>query len=127
MGEESLSVRQTRFAWTLLVPTLVILALVAARPLEQTFIKSLTDDEFGTSRPARYVGLNNYQTMLSFKFATVNCRKDDSGECARTPNGSIIWEPSSVEEQERERLRLTSGSAEVRSLSGSYYLGFARR
>lgn len=110
VGEEALGVRQTRFAWTLLVPTLVILALVAARPLEQTFIKSLTDDEFGTSRPARYVGLNNYQTMLSFKFATVNCRKDDSGECARTPNGSIIWEPSSVEEQERERLRtLTSG------------------
>jgi len=108
VGEESLSVRQTRFAWTLLVPTLVILALVAARPLEQTFIKSLTDDEFGTNRPARYIGLANYQNMLSFKFATVNCRKDDNGECARTPNGSIVWEPSSAEEQERERLRTLS-------------------
>jgi len=108
VGEEALGVRQTRFAWTLLVPTLVILALVAARPLEQTFIKSLTDDEFGTNRPARYIGLANYQNMLSFKFATVNCRKDDNGECARTPNGSIVWEPSSAEEQERERLRTLS-------------------
>ncbi len=104
-GEETLSMRQTRFAWTLLVPTLVILALVAARPLEQTFIKSLTDDEFGTHRPARYVGLDNYQNMLSFKFAAVNCRKDGNGECARTPDGSIVWEPSSVEAQEREQLR----------------------
>ena len=116
IGEETLSVRQTRFAWTLLVPTLVILALVAARPLEQTFIKSLTDDEFGTNRPARYVGLNNYQNMLSFKFATVNCRKDDSGECARTPNGSIVWQPSSVEEQERERLRTLSSEERRKSV-----------
>lgn len=115
-GEESLSVRQTRFAWTLLVPTLVILALVAARPLEQTFIKSLTDDEFGTSRPARYVGLNNYQNMLSFKFATVDCRKNDSDECARTPNGSIVWEPSSVEQEERERLRTLSSEERKKSV-----------
>jgi trehalose/maltose transport system permease protein len=116
IGEETLSVRQTRFAWTLLVPTLVILALVAARPLEQTFIKSLTDDEFGTNRPARYVGLDNYQNMLSFKFATVNCRKDDNGECARTPNGSIVWEPSSVEEQERERLRTLTSEERKKSV-----------
>ncbi len=116
IGEESLGVRQTRFAWTLLVPTLIILALVAARPLEQTFIKSLTDDEFGTSRPARYVGLNNYQNMLSFKFATVTCRKDDTGECARTPNGSIVWEPSSVEQEERERLRTLSSEERKKSV-----------
>ncbi|MCZ7538776.1 MAG: ABC transporter permease subunit [Anaerolineae bacterium] len=116
VGEESLGARQTRFAWTLLVPTLVILALVAARPLEQTFIKSLTDDEFGTNRPARYIGLNNYQNMLSFKFATVDCRKDDGGECARTPNGSIVWEPSSVEQEERERLRTLSSEERKKSV-----------
>jgi trehalose/maltose transport system permease protein len=104
-GEESLTSRQTRFAWTLLVPTLVVLALVAARPLEQTFIKSLTDDEFGTNRPARFIGLDNYKTLTSFKFATVPCVKEDDGECSRTPNGSIVWETSDVEEAEREKLR----------------------
>jgi len=107
-GEESLTSRQTRFAWTLLVPTLVVLALVAARPLEQTFIKSLTDDEFGTNRPARFIGLDNYQTLTSFKFTTVPCVKDGDGECARTPNGSIVWETSDVEEVEREKLRSMS-------------------
>ena len=104
-GEESLTSRQTRFAWTLLVPTLVVLALVAARPLEQTFIKSLTDDEFGTNRPARFIGFNNYKTLGSFKLATVECTKDGNGECARTPNGSIVWTMSDVEQEEREKLR----------------------
>lgn len=104
-GEESLTSRQTRFAWTLLVPTLVVLALVAARPLEQTFIKSLTDDEFGTNRPARFVGFDNYKTLGSFKLATVECTKDGNGECARTPNGSIVWTMSDVEQEEREKLR----------------------
>ena len=104
-GDESLTSRQTRFAWTLLVPTLVVLALVAARPLEQTFIKSLTDDEFGTNRPARFIGLDNYKTLTSFKFTTVDCTKDDNGECARTPNGTIVWETSDTEQAERENLR----------------------
>lgn len=109
VGEESLTSRNTRFAWTLLVPTLVVLALVAARPLEQTFIKSLTDDQFGTNRPARFVGLRNYANLISFKFAPIECRLDDSGECARTPNQSIIWERSKAEEEEAEKLRsLTS-------------------
>jgi len=107
-GEESLTSRQTRFAWTLLVPTLAVLVLVAARPLEQTFIKSLTDDEFSTNRPARYIGLKNYQNLLSFKFTTVDCRKDDTGECATTPNGAIVWETSKIEQQEREKLRAMS-------------------
>jgi len=112
-GDEPLSSRQTRFAWTLLVPTLVVLALVAARPLEQTFIKSLTDDEFGTAKPARFVGLDNYTNLLSAKVTIVDCKKDGD-ECAETPNGSIIWENSEIEERERAQLREMS-SAERRS------------
>lgn len=109
VGEEGLSSRQTRFAWTLLVPTLVVLALIAARPLEQTFIKSLTDDEFGTSKPSRFVGLDNYTNLLGFKLTVVDCKKEENGECARTANGAISWENSEIEEQERARLReLTS-------------------
>ncbi len=113
-GEETLSSRQTRFAWTLLVPTLIVLALVAARPLEQTFIKSLTDDEFGTAKPARYVGLDNYENLLSFKFVVVDCAKDEDGECNRTPNGSTIWELSDAEQRERDKLRSLSSEERQR-------------
>ena len=104
-GDEALSSRNTRFAWTLLIPTVAVLALIAARPLEQTFIRSLTDDEFGTSRPARFVGLDNYVNLASFKLTTVDCKKDDTGQCATTPNGSIVWELSSIEQSERDKLR----------------------
>jgi trehalose/maltose transport system permease protein len=103
-GEETLTSRSTRLAWTLLIPTLVILLLVAARPLEQTFFKSLTDEEFSTNRPARYIGLQNYQTLLSFKITTVDCKKDPNGNCATTRNGSIVWLPSKTETEERAKV-----------------------
>lgn len=114
VGDETLLSRQTRFAWTLLVPTLAVLILVAARPLEQTFIKSLTDDEFGTVRPARLIWFQNYERLLGFKLTTVECKKDDNGQCARSPNGSIVWETSSVEEKERAKLREMSSAERKR-------------
>ncbi|MBZ0316128.1 MAG: ABC transporter permease subunit [Anaerolineae bacterium] len=114
-GEESLTSRNTRFAWSLLIPTLAVLILVAAQPLEQTFIASLTDEEFGSPKPSRFVGLRNYQELLSFKFVMVDCKKDDSGNCERVRGeGGIVWELSASEIEEREKLREMS-SAERRT------------
>lgn len=113
-GDESLTSRNTRFAWSLLIPTLAVLTLVAARPLEQTFIKSLTDDEFGTARPVRFIGLENYRRLLDFQITLVECRRDDSGECATTASGQIVWERSDVEAAEAAAAREMS-AAERRS------------
>lgn len=108
IGEEGLTDRNTRFAWSLLVPTLAVLIVVAARPLEQTFFASLTDNVFGASRPARFVGLDNYQKLLSVEFAVVDCQIDEeTNECARTEGGqqAILWERSELEEEERRLFR----------------------
>ncbi|MCZ7543907.1 MAG: ABC transporter permease subunit [Anaerolineae bacterium] len=113
VGDETLTSRNTRFAWSLLVPTLAVLILVAGQPLEQTFITSLTDDEFSVSRPVQFVAFENYSNLLSVQLVLVNCQRDDEGACARTPNGSIIWERSSIETEEAQRLRELS-SAERR-------------
>ncbi len=110
IGEETLTARNTRFAWGLLIPTLAVLILVAAQPLEQSFIMSLTDDQFGVNRPARFIGFNNYQNLLSFQLTTVTCRKEADGECSRTPNGSIVWERSTVEQEEVQKLREMSSA-----------------
>ena len=104
-GDESLTSRNTRFAWSLLVPTLAVLTLVAVQPLEQTFIKSLTDDEFATTRPVRFVGLDNYRRLLGFRLTVVHCRRDSRGECARTSSGQIAWERSSIEVEEAAAAR----------------------
>ncbi len=73
-GEESLTSRNTRFAWSLLIPTLAALVLVAARPLEQTFISSLTDERLASTQPARFVGFDNYEQLLSVQFDVVECK-----------------------------------------------------
>ena len=92
-GEDSLIGRETRLAWNLLIPTLTIFVLVAARPLEQTFIRSLTDKRFAGSEVPQFVGLENYYNLLTFRLDTVTCRKSISdGPCDTRANGSIRWE-----------------------------------
>jgi len=92
-GQETLQSREMRTAWNLLIPTLVVFVLVAARPLEQTFIRSLTDKRFAGQGVPNYVGLENYRNLLTFRFDRVECRIDEETEtCKVSPNGSIVWE-----------------------------------
>ncbi len=92
-GDDSLLGRETRLAWNLLIPTLTIFVLVAARPLEQTFIRSLTDKRFAGGGVPQFVGLDNYYNLLTIRFDTVACRKSDPKDpCSTRANGSIRWE-----------------------------------
>jgi len=94
IGEDLLIARETRLAWNLLIPTLTIFILVAARPLEQTFIRSLTDKRFaGGTQVPQFVGLDNYSQLLTFRVDTVPCRKSiTDGPCDTRDNGSVRWE-----------------------------------
>ncbi|MCB9454263.1 MAG: sugar ABC transporter permease [Anaerolineaceae bacterium] len=89
---QTLTSRNTRMAWNLLIPTITILIIVAARPLEKTFIESLTDKRFGSADPVNFVGLSNYTQLLGFRFDTVSCRLADDGTCTLDANGSPRWE-----------------------------------
>ncbi len=91
-GEETLTTRDTRMAWNLLIPSLAVLILVAARPLEETFITSLTDKRFAGTQAVNFVGLNNYARLLGFRFDTVECRRNDEGECQAAADGTVRWE-----------------------------------
>jgi trehalose/maltose transport system permease protein len=55
---------QTRLAWILLSPSLLIVALVALVPLLQTFAQSFTNARLASSRPVSFVGLDNYINLL---------------------------------------------------------------
>ncbi len=92
-GEETISSRDARLAWNLLIPTLAVLIFVAARPLERTFIASLTDQRFagGEASETTFIGLDNYTRLLGFRIDALPCTTDDSGECAtREDENSII-------------------------------------
>lgn len=56
--------RQTRLAWLLLVPSLLVVAFVAIYPLGKTFYQSFTDQEFLALQPTHWVGLKNYHELL---------------------------------------------------------------
>jgi trehalose/maltose transport system permease protein len=59
-----LAQRQARLAWLLLLPTLAIVAFIAAYPLGRTIYDSLTDARLGSTRAIHFVGLRNYQDLL---------------------------------------------------------------
>lgn len=82
-GEETIASRESLTAWNLLIPTVAILILVAARPLEQTFIASLTNRTFagGEDQVAQFVGLQNYMDLLGFRLDTVDCIRDETATC----------------------------------------------
>ncbi len=92
LPDESLVNREMRSAWNLLVPALLILVVVAARPLEATIITSLTDKRFASDQVPNFVGLAHYRTLLTVRFDEVACRLGDDGRCSRTAAGAIRWE-----------------------------------
>lgn len=122
-GEDLLLGRETRLAWNLLIPTLTIFILVAARPLEQTFVRSLTDKRFagGTNVP-QFVGLDNYAQLLTFRLDTVACRKSiDDGPCDTRDNGAVRWESIErelLQEGYRTVINVSIGGDRSLALSG---------
>ncbi len=63
-GTLTLAQSQARFAWLLLVPTIVVVALVGVFPLIQTFYFSLTDARLASAREVNFVGFENYAFLL---------------------------------------------------------------
>ncbi|HLU09468.1 MAG TPA: sugar ABC transporter permease [Oceanobacillus sp.] len=90
-GVETLPEASSRSAWNLLLPTLIVLVVVAARPLERTFIASLTDAEFARRTEPSFVGLENYAQLLGFRIDSIPCTRDDSGACTVGDNGQIVF------------------------------------
>lgn len=63
----TLAARQARLAFWLLLPTFIVLVLVAFYPLGRTFLASFTDEPFANpDKPVNNVGTANYQKLLSF-------------------------------------------------------------
>jgi trehalose/maltose transport system permease protein len=57
--------KQTRLAWLMLAPALVIIALVAFYPLGRTVYQSFTNEQFLAGlQPTKWVGLENYRTLI---------------------------------------------------------------
>jgi trehalose/maltose transport system permease protein len=89
-GQETLTQTSSRFAWNLLVPTILVLIFVALRPLEETFIASLTDRRFaaGANAQVNFVGFDNYAELLGVRLDSIPCTTGDDGQCALDASGN---------------------------------------
>jgi trehalose/maltose transport system permease protein len=90
---EPLPAREMRSAWNLLLPALVILVVVAARPLEATVITSVTDKRFASSDVPNFVGLQHYRELMTLTVDRLTCRRADDGTCEVGPDGNVRWDP----------------------------------
>jgi trehalose/maltose transport system permease protein len=52
-----------RLAWLLCAPSVLVVLVVAIYPLFQSFRLSFTNARFGSTRPERYVGFDNYRRL----------------------------------------------------------------
>jgi trehalose/maltose transport system permease protein len=90
---EPLPAREMRSAWNLLLPALLILIVVAARPLEATVITSVTDKRFASSDVPNFVGLQHYRELMTLTVDRLTCRRADDGTCEVGPDGDVRWDP----------------------------------
>lgn len=60
-----LTLRQTRLAWILVLPTLIVVALVAGYPLAQVFYYSFTKSDIAFVEPPKWIGLQNYVRLFA--------------------------------------------------------------
>src|SRR6266516_5340562 len=56
--------KQTRLAWLMLTPALLVVAFVAFYPLGQTIYQSFTNQQFLALEPTKWVGLANYRRLI---------------------------------------------------------------
>lgn len=86
-GKSDLARREERLALWLLLPTFVVLILIAFYPLGSVFYYSLTDRVFASSQEPNFVGLANYSDLLSITVRELPQRIDeDTGQPVFDPD-----------------------------------------
>jgi trehalose/maltose transport system permease protein len=57
--------REERTALWLLLPSFIVLILIAIYPLGQVFVTSFTNQQFASPAPTEFIGIENYRRLLS--------------------------------------------------------------
>lgn len=71
---------EERMALYLLLPTFVILALIAFYPFARVLMSSFTDARFASAGETQFIGLANYRALLSMTIKELPVVVDDAGE-----------------------------------------------
>jgi len=121
-GISDLAKREERLAYMLLIPTLIILFIIAFYPLGSVFYTSLTDQRFASAQEAQFVGLGNYSDLLSLTIVGLQPELDEAGQIIRDPDTGEIDYPPSVSVLPREPRRYRE-MAQFTLFGNRYVLG----
>jgi len=90
----SLQKQEERLAYLLLIPTFVILFVIAIYPLGTVFYNSLTNKKFASQEETEFIGFKNYKDLLSIKIKRLPPVIDeDTGEQQIDPEtGEPVYE-----------------------------------
>lgn len=115
--------KEERLAYLLLVPTLLILAVIAFYPLGSVFYNSLTNRTFASSAETQFVGLANYRNLLSMKLVRLQPVIDEkTGQPAVDPKTGEVEFENPVRALPRTPVRYREVTT-FSFLGGRYVLG----
>lgn len=83
---------ESRMALYLLLPTFIILALIAVFPFSRVIQSSFTNARFASASETEYIGLDNYRRLLSMTIRELPPRLDDDGQPVLNDAGQVQYE-----------------------------------
>lgn len=101
-----LAKQEQRLAYWLLAPTFIILLAIGIYPLFSVFGYSFTNATFASTKPTEFIGLENYQNLLSMTIVQVPPLIDEAtGQIQRDAETGEAQYESSVRALPREPVR----------------------
>ncbi len=107
-ARHSLERNESRLALLLLLPSFVVLLVIAIYPLGSVFYTSFTNREFASTREVEYVGLENYANLLGLTIRQLPPQTDEeTGEAViDEETGEVVYErPINILPREPRRYR----------------------
>ena len=93
-GMSDLAKQEERTALLLLVPTFLVLIVIAIYPLGQVFYSSFTNARFaaGGNATTQFIGFENYRELLSMTVRQLPAETDDAGNPVLDDDGNVEYQ-----------------------------------
>ncbi|MDE0578767.1 MAG: sugar ABC transporter permease [Acidimicrobiia bacterium] len=92
MASTAASTRSERRTGLLMVaPAVALLLLFLATPFAASFYFSFTDQRLASPNPTSYVGVDQFDRLLSFEWVTLSPSVDENGDYVRNEDGGLVY------------------------------------
>ena len=83
--------RDSIIGWLMALPALVVLTLFLVIPFIMAFVMSFTNQRLVSPNPTEWVGLRNFEQLLTVRLFTLEPERDESGAVVYDDDGNIAY------------------------------------